>query len=373
MRWFLCLSMLVVLSASTFGQDNLSQPASTKSDALRHAQIKSEVGPLFNSLSSKDQAWAAYLSGKYGLREYIPDIFDLLQRSFANLLDQNYLICLIAFDSLIQLDAAIAATELMPLYKRFPDEVTILLARRPKENQEALLAIARRINPQEKNRQYWLAACNLLAATEAKGFAAHLLEEMTIALDVNVTDRTGVGMGGSGSGGCAACGFGSYQVPDDFPPIAIYALVDKAESGGVVVAPGKPSIYYGRTVVDAKTREGVPAGRSRYCWQKKDYVLEYLAALLKTDVGGLQFTDKPSRQIEWENSSHYIGMVSIFRSEIERGYAELKSRLLERGLLSTSESELLRPRITVRVLDSRGDKRIKLPDIPGEVKGSQND
>jgi hypothetical protein len=349
--------MLAVLTASTFGQDNLPQPASTKSEAPLHEQIKSEVGALFNSPLSKDQAWAAYLSGKYGLREYIPPIFELLQRSSANLQDQNRLICLIAFDSLIQLDATIAATELMPLYKTFPDEVTILLARRPKENQEALLAIARQINPQEANRQYWLAACNLLAATEAKGFAAHLLEEMTIALDVNVTDRTGVGMGGGIGTGCAACGFGSYPVPDDFPPIAIYALVDKAEPGVVVVAPGEHPIYYGRTVVDAKMREGVPAGRSRYCWRKKDYVLEYLAALLKTDVGGLQFTDKPSRHIEWRNGSHYKAMVSIFRSEIEGGYAELKSRLLERGVLSTSESELLRPRITVRVFDSRGDQR----------------
>src|SRR5688572_27788670 len=126
MKWFFCLSIIIGLSVATFGQDDLSNAASTKTGALQNEQLKSEVDRLFNSMLSKDQAWALYLSGKYGLKEYVPLILDSLQRSSNNSQDTAYLTCRVAFDSLIQLEAEIPASELMPLYKKFPDEVMIL-------------------------------------------------------------------------------------------------------------------------------------------------------------------------------------------------------------------------------------------------------
>jgi hypothetical protein len=369
MRWFLCLSLLVVLSVHAFGQDDLSGTASTKPGAIPNEQIRSEVDRLFNSSLVKDQAWATYLSGKYGLKEYIPEIFDLLQRSSSRAQENDILLCHIAFDSLIQLDAKIPADDLLPLYQHFPDAVTILLAKTPKENQQAFLAIIKQVKPQEANRQYWLAACNLLAEAEAKGFAAYLLNEMTINLSISVTDNSGAG-GTGGYGSSIGCGFGSYAIPDEYPPMAVYWLLDKAKTGAVVVAPGKHTIYYEREAVEAEKYRRIPAGRSHYGWQKNEYLLDYFITLLKTTAEGLQFTNNASRWLEWKNVSHYKQMVAIFRSEIERGYAELKSRLIERELLSTAESEGLKPKITMRIFDYRGDKKIKLPEIPGEVKSS---
>jgi hypothetical protein len=372
MRWLFGLSVMIVLSTASFGQDNLTNADSTKTGVIQHEQIKSEVDRLFNSMLEKDQAWAVQLSARHGLKENIPLILNLLQGASNDSQDKNVLLCHLAFDSLIQLEAMIPASELMPLYKRYSDAVTILLARAPKENQEALLTIAKQIDAQGKNSEYWLAACNLLAETEAKGFAAHLLSEMKISLTINVTDRTGGGIGG-GLGGSVGCGFGSYRMPADFPPVGLYHLTDNAKRGSVVVAPGVRPIYYERRVYDAEKDKHIPAGRSYYGWEKNRYLLEYLAVLLKTNVEGLQFTHQPSQWLEWKNSAHYKQMVAIFRSEVESGYGALKNRLIERELLSAGESESLTAKISIQVYDSRGDKRIKLPEISGEVKSLKND
>jgi hypothetical protein len=372
MRWLLCLSVMAVLSTSSFGQDNPANASSTKTGVRQNEQIKGEVDRLFNSLLEKDQAWAIHLSGKYGLQENIPLILDLLQRSSNDPQDKSQVLCYLAFDSLIQLDAMIPANDLIPFYKRYSDAVTILLARAPKENQQALLAIAKQIDAQTKNREFWLAACNLLAETEAKGFAAHLLSEMKITLTINVTDNTGGGMG-QGLGSSIGCGFGGYMIPDDFPPVGLYYLTDNPKRGAVVVAPGVRPIYYERTVYDVEKQKGMPAGRSYYGWEKNRYVLEYFAALLKTNIEGLRFTHQPSQWIEWKNSAHYKQMVTIFRGEVESSYGALKGRLIDRELLSTGESESLAPKIAIQIYDSRGDKRIKLPEISGEVKSLKND
>src|ERR1051325_5130220 len=262
MRWFLCLTILAVLSASTYGQDPLPDAAGTRPDAAQNEQVKGEVDRLFNSMLVKDRAWAIYLSGKYGLKENIPAILDVLQGTAGRAQEMDMLISHLGFDSLIQLDARVPAADLMPFYKLFPDAVTILLAKAPKENQEALLSLVRQIKPGEMNRQYWFAACNLLAENEARGCAAYLFGEMTIDLFIQVSDsRSGEGYGIASSAGC---GFGSYRVPDDFPPVALYWLLDQAKAGAVVVAPGAHPVYYEREVVEPKNPGGVPAGRSRY-------------------------------------------------------------------------------------------------------------
>jgi hypothetical protein len=370
MKWFVCLSILIGLSASSFAQDDLSNVASAQPEAKHREQVKGEIDRLFNSLLTKDRAWAIYLSGKYGLQEYVPAIFEVLEQSSGRSQENGLVLGYLALDSLIQLDARLPAEDLMPIYERFPDAVTILLAKAPKENQQALLAIARKVNPQETNRPYWLAPCNLLAETEAKEFAAYLLREMTINLLITVTDNAGIG-GSDGRGFSVGCGFGSYPVPEDFPPLTLYVLSDQAKAGSVVIAPGPTTIFYEREAGQTEPYRRISAGRSHNSWDKNEYLLGYFAALLKTPVAGLPVTNNASRWLEWKTSSHYKQMVAIFRSELERGYAELKGRLIERELLTTAESEGLKPKIIMRVNDYRGDKRIKLPDISGEVKSAK--
>ena len=362
MRLLLCLSITVLLSASTFAQDTLSNAASARSGPLQSEQIREEVDRLFNSVLVSDRAWAAYYVGKQGLKEYAPLIIDLIQQSSNDLREENHMGCKVFFDCLIQLDVAVSADQLMPLYKSFPDEVMILLAKSPKENQEALLSIAKQANPEQDYRQYWLAACNLLAETEARGFAAQLLSEMTIELSVTVVEpNSGVGLGG-GTGCSIGCGFGGTRVSNDFPPIAFYLLVDEPNNGRVVVATGLHTIYYQRTVVEAGKNAVMASGRCRVSWNKNRYVLEYLATLLKTTADRLGFTNRPSRTLTWKSGVDYRQTLQMYRKEIERSYDELKNRLIERELLSASASESLTPNITVKVFDYRLNKRIKLPE-----------
>jgi len=365
MRLLLCFSIIVLVSASCVAQDSVAEAATAQSDSPERERIREDVDRLINSAAIRDRAWAAYFVGKHGLKEYAPLIIDLIQQSPKDLRDENYLGCRVFFDSLIQLDVAVSADQLMPLYDTFPNEVIILLAKSPKENQEALLSIAKNANPQQLYPyQYWVAACNLLAQTEARGLAAHLLSEMTLELSIVVTDpNSGVSFG-MGVGCTSSCGGGGVPSPPiGFPPIAVYRLVDDARNGRVVVAPGPRTVYYQRTVIGSENGGGLDPGRYQMPWDKDRYVLEYLATLLKTTTDGLQFTNRASRTIHWKNAAEYRQTFQMYKKEIERSYDQVKNRLIERDLLSAAESEVLTPKITVRVFDERQNKTVKLPDL----------
>jgi hypothetical protein len=48
MRWLLCLSVILGLSGSGFGQDNPAETTNPKSGVVAHDQIKNEVDRRFN-------------------------------------------------------------------------------------------------------------------------------------------------------------------------------------------------------------------------------------------------------------------------------------------------------------------------------------
>jgi hypothetical protein len=149
-------------------------------NAIHKAEVKTRVGQLIQSESTRDRAWAAYLIGEYGLKEFAPALIELLN---PNSLDPEWetgFVYSAVLDSLIRLRVSVPSDSLMPLYQRFPAQTLIILARSPSENSEALLSIA-----EEPRREVcWVAACNLLAESKAPGFAAFLLKSVKIKLEL---------------------------------------------------------------------------------------------------------------------------------------------------------------------------------------------
>src|SRR5262245_58306907 len=47
-------------------------------NAIHKAEVKNRVGQLIQSASNKDHAWAAYLIGEHGLKEFAPTLIELL-------------------------------------------------------------------------------------------------------------------------------------------------------------------------------------------------------------------------------------------------------------------------------------------------------
>jgi hypothetical protein len=345
---------LFFLCGGIFMQGQVAQSPIPRNNPVE-VQESQTVLTLLNSLETKEHAWAAYLAEKYRLVELIPQLKNLLRpvSSFAanystTESEQQYL-NRIVLGALIQLDASLTSNELMAYYEEFPDEVIILMAKSPKEHENALLSMIREKMPEDR----WLAACNLLAKAQAPGFAAQLLREIKIVVSVTVVDQQnygpGVGVGwGVGSGG----GDGGYSAPRGFPPWFQYGLTTYPLRGDVVVAPGPHTVYYRRHF-----------GWSTYNTQndRDQYRREYLALLVGQDLRLFNFDTRVYRTIQWTGADEFTRQVGNLGERERIIFRTLVNDLLQKGLLSEEEATALKPNISIVVQDMRKDKSISLP------------
>ena len=332
--------------------------------AIHRAEVKNRVDQLIQSTSNKDRAWAAYLIGEYDLKEFAPALIELLNPNQRDPEWETEFVYRAALDGLIRLRINVPSDSLMPLYKRFPDETLIILARSPSENGEALLSIAE----QPGREACWVAACNLLAESKAPGFAALLLKSLKIKIEIAVSER-GNRMYGYGSGvssGSSACG--GSGVTEDFPPTARYKLIQDPKRDAVVVAPGPHPVFYERQVFGtgmswtSDDDQSVP--RDRYC-------LEYMATLFDQSVSELELRETYSKSIAWSGIERYKVEVISFRELVAGNFERLKKQCVERDLLSEEEAEALKPNLTITVRDMRENKTPPLPEILEMAKFSR--
>ncbi|HZS06323.1 MAG TPA: hypothetical protein VFD58_15890 [Blastocatellia bacterium] len=260
------------------------------------------------------------------------------------------------FDALIRLDAEAPSEILMPLSDRFRNEVIILLAKSPEKNRPDLLSLLQR----QLTDEQWLAICNLLASVRARGFAASLLRELKIRVDIYVTQDPHAWFGHGGSGHGVGCGV--LQVSEGFPPLVFYDLHEWAKRGFILVAPGRHSIYYSRREFEPEAN-GKFTGSSHSINERNQYRTEYLAELLNTSVEVLKFNPSPSFTVVWKSNAAFKGEVTRRREEIKQKWAALIGRLVQAKLLSEKDAAGVKPNITIEIHDERKNKTVKLPDV----------
>jgi hypothetical protein len=363
MRKFLVCAALVWLAAShASGQEGGGDESKGGLPSfVRVGDVGGEAARLLKSKENKERAWGAYLVGLHGLKEQGPLLVELLSDpTLGSGGWEESIVRQAALDSLIRLDAEVAAENLLPLYQSSPAEVIILLARSPQQNQQSLLPLF----VEEMPTVRWLAVGNLLAETKARGFAARLLRDMKIEASVFVFDRDGPhDVGGNGGGGCG-CGGDSRFWPDGFPPVSHYALTGAAARGVVVAAPGRHPIYY--------VRGASPESCGGFdCHVERDLIrLDYLADLLDTSTDDLKFDARPYREIVCHDARQCRRALATVRDEIERSYSALLGRLLKESLLDPAEASELKPDTTLDLKDFRDKKTFLLPDKLKGVKVS---
>jgi len=319
------------------------------------AEIKDKVVELIKSPSVTDRTWGAYLAGQIEMRELAPTLLDLLSEVPDH--DYGYL-NLVVLDSLIRLKYNPASERLMPFYQRYSDQILILLARSPGDNIDPLLSIAR----QPRNSLFWIAACNLLTEIKASGFAAFLLKDLKILIDIYVVSDNSYGMGGgSGSEGGKGCGAG-FRLPNDLPPIAFYRLNENPVRDAVVIAPGIHPIFYERKVYFPG--DSISTSESFNGIDRDRYTIEYLAALLDKRKEELRLKEHYYHRIVWAGIEVYRQDVMRIREAVIEDYNQVKKNLTEVELLTSSEAEELSPSLKVTISDRRLNNKIQLPDVP---------
>jgi len=328
-------------------------------NAIHKAEVKTRVGQLIQSASNKDRAWAAYLIGQYGLKEFAPALIGLLNPNSLEPDWETGYVYRAVLDSLIKLRVSVPSDRLAPLYERFPDETLIILARSPSENSETLLSIAE----QPGREVSWVAACNLLAESKAPGFASFLLRSLKISVEIAVSEKGNRIVGSGVSWGSSGCGL-PFHVTNDFPPTFRYQLTQEPKRDAVVVAPGEHPVFYQRYPFgsgESFRDRGVE--RNRYC-------LEYLAALLGLSVSQMELRERYSKSIAWSGIQDYKVEVISFRELVKGNFERLKRQCVDKELLSESEAEALKPNLIMTANDLRENKRPQLPEIPGVAKVS---
>src|ERR1700754_1384184 len=142
-KLLVCAALLCVAFARASGQEGVESKSATPS-FVQLGDANAEAARLLKSYDNRERAWGAYLAGIYGLKGQTDSLVSMLEdESLRGGGDEEAAVRQAALDALIRLDAEVPAEALLPLYASAPDEVLILLAQSPRENQRALLTLFR--------------------------------------------------------------------------------------------------------------------------------------------------------------------------------------------------------------------------------------
>jgi hypothetical protein len=332
--------------------------------------LDKQLEPLANAwLHSADprvQAWGAYMVLRDRRSEAIPVLlamvagFPVVEQVATQADVDQHDAMLGVLDALIQFGAQVPAGDAQRIYPEFPVQSLILLSRSQEDTAPALLAIFR---SERRWPAAWLATGTLLLEHPAEGFAAAVVEGLTVHAQVMVTEP-GIGSGGGIGGGSTCCGGGLSKPRAGWPALGVYAFGgcgDRLQPGATVLARGTDPAYYHRQVNASYQVDGV---FNCGCNPDQDLVRQhYLTTLLRDSGEQPPVRAHVSHTIVWQGLDAYRSERAAFIGEQQHIFAELARRLGERSLLSEAEAKTIRPKLQIRVWDQRASQQPALPAV----------
>jgi len=355
-----------LLSLAAFAQQAPPDPA-TIMDSLQK-QMAPLAGGWLNSADPRLQAWGAYTALRDRRTEAIPVFLEMLARypvveELTSQAEANQHDAMLGvLDALIQLGAQVPSADAQRIYPEFPVQSLILLSRSPNDAPEAAPALLAIFRSERQSTAAWLAAGDLLLQRRTDGFAAALVEGLTVHAQVTVAVPNA---GGGVGGGSTCCGLaGSAKPKAGWPPVGVYSFGgcgNSLQPGATVLAPGADPAYYYRQVSATYQPEGGSLG---CCRPDQDLVRQhFLTALLSASADDPPVRAHVSHTIEWQGVDAYRGELAAFIAEQRRVFEELTRRLGKQGLLSGEDARTLRPTLQIHVWDQRPSHEPALPAL----------
>lgn len=313
--------------------------------------LDKQIGPLasawLHSADPRIEAWGAYIVLRDRRTEVIPDLcalvagFPVVEEVTTQEDVDRHDAMLGVLDALIEFGAPVPPGDAQRIYPEFPVQSLILLSHSHEETAPALLAI---FNSERRWPAAWLAAGALLIERHAEGFAAAVVESMTVHAQVMVTEP-GTGFGGGGSSQCCGAGL-PFEPRAGWPPLGVYAFAgcgDRLQPGAAVLAGGTDPAYFHRQVNASYQLDGISACG---CNPDQDLVRQhYLATLLFDSAEQPPVRAHVSHTIVWRGPDAYSSELAAFIGDQQHVFAGLTRRLGEQGLLSDAEAKTLRPKL----------------------------
>jgi hypothetical protein len=257
-------------------------------------------------------------------------------------------------DALIRRNVVVPPESLLAIGDSFPAQAAILATRLPIGDATPLLQSWYRERNDGKQPGLARLAAMMLAKSPPPGFAASVLAETEDHVQVTVVDP-GLGFG-SGSGGSYMVGGGIPRRPG-WPLIYRYAIEENSQeiAHPLLIETGGDRITYQRTL------EGSPrlSIRSLDDETRQHLLLEMLGG----NRAALEWTTQQEIQLEWEGPANFLTDLRDLVDAEEAKLRETVEEFADMGLLSPDEAALVRPRLSVRVFDSRESKEPSLPDF----------
>jgi hypothetical protein len=357
----LCACELVAIAA--LAQQPPPDPAAVV------GSLDKQMGLLASAwLQSADprlQAWGAYVVLRDLRTEAIPALlamvagFPVVEQVATQVDVDQHDAMLGVLDALIQFGAPVPAGDAQRIYPEFPVQSLILLSHSQEETSPALLAV---FKSEPHWPAAWLAAGALLLERHAEGFAAAVVEGMTVHAQIMVTEP-GIGVGGGGSSQCCGAGL-PFEPKAGWPPLGVYAFAgcgDRLQPRATVLAGGTDPAYYHRQVTASYRSAGVSACG---CNPDRDLVRQhYLTTLLFDSAEQPPVRAHVSHTIVWQGLDAYNSEMAVFIGAEQHVFAELARRLGERSLLSEAEAKTMRPKLQIHIWDQRGSQQPALPAV----------
>src|SRR5262245_33521720 len=149
-----------------------------------YAQDADSISRRLRANDPKSVAWGGYLAGEHRVREAMPHLIATLESPRLRQAGREWKGARFAvLDALILLDAQPPADLLVRYYKEHREQVLILLSE-PRAGRDDILLKSLKT----ESGILWYAIAGLLLETKASGFAAALIEDLRLRIDVSVVD-----------------------------------------------------------------------------------------------------------------------------------------------------------------------------------------
>lgn len=307
------------------------------------------------------QAWGAHFVLTQNRTQLLPEVESLAQHSIASTHQTNLTRPILAeLDTILQLNGSLP-TDTLEILTVASNQRLILLSRlTPQEANPLLLHLYQAGEAANNNSLETRITAQMLAQHPPAGFAATLLKAIKINAQINVHDPdTGFGFGSSSCGSGVATG----ASPSNWPPIGSYQFHDPPRdnkpipSEWMLFLPAPDPVYLERRVNLAylgDQRSGL--------FGLTDAIRSHIVGTLLGGSPLAPFPEvQPTLDITFHDRDSYYTAVTQFIEGHQQNFAQVISKLTQRGLMTEEERQAAKLRITLTLHDFR---RPPAPDLP---------
>jgi hypothetical protein len=269
-------------------------------------------------------------------------------------------------DALIQMGAVVPAETLRNLALDFGNATAILLTRISADEAQPLAYDFYRA-PSEKGYGLQYVSAALLAQQPPSGFAADLLESITVRAEI-VVMHSGAESFGSGSAG--DCFREKPVVRKDWPVTGQYRLSKQKSDGAVVVVRGVDPIYATRELSTTYFDDWCPGP---YLGPNERQRL--IAQMLGIPPESVPWRTSLQTTIEFISPEQFDLEFHRFIDDEEKKYRDTAAALASRGLLNDAEAQQSAPKLKLIISEMRrteDDPLAQITNLPPNVEYSNS-